>query len=168
MIRATRLCDAAHAQDEVWLDLDGRRRRRGVVHSQAGTAILIDLAETPALRDGDGLACEDGHVLRVRASPEPLLEIGASDARHLVRLAWHLGNRHLPTQIVDGDAPHLRIRADHVIADMAAKLGGTVREIEAPFDPEGGAYGHGGTMGHDHAPQHHGDHDQHHAPHDHA
>lgn len=142
------------ADDDVHLAHDDRRRRRIALTTEGGTRLLLDLAETPALKDGDGLVLEDGRIVRVVSAPERLTEIGATDARHLVRLAWHLGNRHLPTQIVEGDAPALRIRSDHVIADMAVRLGGTVREIEAPFDPEGGAYGHGGTQGHHHGHDH--------------
>ncbi len=167
---------AENATDTVQLSHDDRRRRRIALTTDGGMPVLLDLAETPNLRDGDGIVLADGRVVRVVAAREALLEIGARDARHLVRLAWHLGNRHLPTQIMEGDVPALRIRADHVIADMATKLGGTVREIEAPFDPEGGAYGHGGTMGHSHAHDHdhgHGhDHDHHghdaHADHAHG
>ncbi len=156
MIRAESVAfgSAENATDTVQLSHDDRRRRRISLTTDGGMPFLLDLAKTPTLRDGDGLVLEDGRIVRVVAAPEALLEIGARDARHLVRLAWHLGNRHLPTQIVEGDVPALRIRADHVIADMAAKLGGTVREIEAPFDPEGGAYGHGGTMGHSHVDAH--------------
>lgn len=151
------------ADDVVRLDHDDRRRRRIALTTDGGTRVLLDLAETPDIKDGDGLVLESGRIVRVVSAPEALMEIGARDLRHLVRLAWHLGNRHLPTQIVEADVPVLRIRADHVIADMARRLGGTVREIRAPFDPEGGAYGHGGTMGHDHghshghASHHHGD-----------
>ena len=90
---------------------------------------------------------EDGRLIEVVAAPEPLLEIRGRDPHHLVRVAWHLGNRHLPTQIM---AKGLRIRRDHVIEAMVKGLGARVIEIEAPFDPEGGAYadaGHAhGTM----------------------
>ena len=99
------------------------------------------------LRDGDGLALEDGGVVRVRARPEPLLEIHAHDDGELVRIAWHLGNRHLPVQLL-GD--RIRIRADHVIADMVEGLGGHVEAIEAPFDPEAGAYAPGAGHHHHH------------------
>jgi urease accessory protein len=105
----------------------------------------------------------------VVAAPEPLLEIRGSDPFHLVRLAWHLGNRHLPTQIV---GKGLRIRRDHVIEEMVKRLGARVIEIEAPFDPEGGAYATGHAheaagAGHAHAPHDHGAHD-HHDHHGHA
>ena len=80
---------------------------------------------------------DDGQVVRVVARPEPLLDIHAHDHAALVRIAWHLGNRHLPVQL---EGTHLRIRADHVIADMVRGLGGHVHPIDAPFDPEPGAY----------------------------
>ena len=84
--------------------------------------------------------------MRVTSRPEPLLEIHAHDAAGLVRIAWHLGNRHLPVQLL-GD--HIRIRADHVIADMVRTLGGHVHTIDAPFDPEAGAYVGGHHHHHD-------------------
>jgi urease accessory protein len=93
-------------------------------------------------------------LIEVVAAPEPLLEIRGTDPHHLVRVAWHLGNRHLPTQIM---AKGLRIRRDHVIEAMVKGLGARVIEIEAPFDPEGGAYAGGGhadaaeSGSHDHA-----------------
>jgi urease accessory protein len=94
--------------------------------------------------------------VRVRAKPEPLLEIHAHDDGELVRIAWHLGNRHLPVQLL---ADRIRIRADHVIKDMVEGLGGHVDDIEAPFDPESGAYAGGGGHHHHH---HDDDHDHHH------
>ncbi|WP_418068003.1 urease accessory protein UreE [Roseibium salinum] len=107
------------------------------------------------LRHGDGLELEDGRFVEVLAEPEDLVEIEADDAGHLVRIAWHLGNRHLPTQLMGAT---LRIRRDHVIEDMVARLGGRLTPVSAPFDPEGGAYGHGQTHGHDHAHGHHHEH----------
>jgi urease accessory protein len=84
----------------------------------------------------------------VRAAPERLVEIAAADADALARIAWHLGNRHLPTELRPGA---LRIRPDHVIEAMVRGLGGTVRDIEAPFQPEGGAYAsHSHGHGHEH------------------
>lgn len=127
----------AAAEDSVRLDHDMRNRRRMVFTTAAGKAILLDMARTVHLRDGDGLQLEDGDIVRVEAAAEALIEITAPDLPALVRIAWHLGNRHLPTQLL-GD--HLRIRHDHVIADMVAGLGGICEGIMAPFDPEGGAY----------------------------
>jgi urease accessory protein len=112
------------------------------------------------LRGGDALVLEDGRLIEVVAAPEPLAEIRCTDPQHLVRVAWHLGNRHLPTQIM---AKGLRIRRDHVIEAMVKGLGARVIEIEAPFDPEGGAYA---AAGHDHAAHDHAAHN--HAAHDHA
>lgn len=130
------------ATDSVVLDLEGRRKRRHVVETRGGEAILIDLEAAPALRHGQGLLLEDGAVIRIEARAEPVLDITGAD---LVRIAWHLGNRHLPTEIrADG----LRIRADHVIAGMLTGLGAEIQALDAVFEPEGGAYGH-----------HHHDHD---------
>jgi urease accessory protein len=124
------------ASDTVALDLEGRRRRRHVVTTRKGETILIDLAEAPRLTHGSGLLLEDGTVLRVEALSEPVIEITAPD---LVRIAWHLGNRHLPTEI---RANALRIRPDHVIEAMLEGLGASLKRLETVFEPESGAYGH--------------------------
>jgi urease accessory protein len=152
MIRATAI-RAQHrwtesAADSVVLDFDDRHRRRMAMTGTRGLAFLLDLENAVALRGGDALVLEDGRLIEVVAAPEPLVEIRGRDPHHLVRLAWHLGNRHLPTQIMP---KALRIRRDHVIEAMVRGLGARVLEIEAPFDPEGGAY----AGGHDHAGEHH-------------
>jgi urease accessory protein len=142
MRRALQIADAAEgAVDAVALDLEGRRRRRHVVRTRSGEEVLIDLAEAPSLKAGQGLRLEDGAVLEVEALPEPVVEIRARD---LVKIAWHLGNRHLPTEIRENA---LRIRPDHVIEAMLLGLGAELRRLEAAFEPESGAYG-----------QHHGHH----------
>ncbi len=185
MIRATAI-RAQHrwtesAADSVVLDFDDRHRRRMAMTGTRGLAFLLDLENAVALRGGDALVLEDGRLIEVVAAPEPLVEIRGRDPHHLVRLAWHLGNRHLPTQIMP---KALRIRRDHVIEAMVRGLGARVLEIEAPFDPEGGAYagGHDHAGEHQHAPapgggshahgDHHHDHDDHgdhdHHPHPHA
>ena len=157
-----------------------------------GLDFLLDLEHAVALRSGDALVLEDLRLIEVVAAPEPLLEIRGSDPLHLHRVAWHLGNRHLPTQIMP---KALRIRRDHVIERLVRGLGARVTEIEAPFDPEGGAYadsGHAHAQGaatdphpashdqaihdhaahHDHAPHHHHDavgaHDHRHQHHVHS
>lgn len=132
--------------DTVLIDFDRRHRRRIQLTTEAGTELLLDLPQAVRLRDGDGLQTEAG-IVRVRARPEPLLDIHAQDAAGLVRIAWHLGNRHLPVQML-GD--HIRIRADHVIAEMVRGLGGHVHAVDAPFDPEAGAYAGGGGHHHHH------------------
>src|ERR1700704_6230422 len=188
MIRATQV-RAAHRwtqapADTVVLDFDDRHRRRMAMTGTRGLEFLLDLENAVVLRGGDALVLDDGRLIEVVAAPEPLIEIRCSDPHHLVRVAWHLGNRHLPTQIT---AKGLRIRRDHVIEAMVKGLGARVIEIEAPFDPEGGAYagagqGHlpeGGPhdhashdgSSHDHGGHHehdeHCDHDHHHG-HSHA
>lgn len=141
LLQATSILPAgswtATPADTVLIDFDRRHRRRIQLTTEAGHGLLLDLPQAVRLRDGDGLQLDDGRIVRVKARPEPLLDIHAHDAAGLVRIAWHLGNRHLPVQML---GTHLRIRADHVIADMVRTLGGHVHELEAPFDPEPGAY----------------------------
>ena len=139
------------AVDCVLIDWDRRHRRRILLRTEAGADLLLDLPQAVRLRGGDGLLLDGGGVVRVEARPEPLLELHAHSADALVRIAWHLDNRHLPAQLLDG---RVRIRAEHVIADMVRGLGGHVAELSAPFDPEAGAY----AGGHHH---HHGDDDGH-------
>jgi urease accessory protein len=143
------------ADDCVQLDFDGRHRRRIALLTDGGEELLLDLTETTALVDGDRLVTEDGRHVRIVARPEALMEVSVADPARLARLAWHIGNRHLPTEIA---GPLLYLRRDHVIAAMLEQLGATVRNVDRPFNPEGGAYGHGRTHGHDHDHHHH-DHD---------
>jgi urease accessory protein len=98
--------------DTVVLDFDDRHRRRMAMTGTRGLEFLLDLEHAVALRGGDALMLEDGRLVEIVAAAEPLLEIRGRDPQHLVRIAWHLGNRHLPTQIM---AKALRIRRDHVI-----------------------------------------------------
>lgn len=114
---------------------------------ETGVEFLLDLPKAVPLSHGDGLVLEEGGIVAVVAAPERLIEVRAGADIDLVRIAWHLGNRHLPTQLL-GDC--LRIREDHVILEMLTKLGARTALIEAPFDPEGGAYGHGRVQGHEH------------------
>ncbi len=129
----------ASAVDCIALDAHERHRRRIVLTAERGTTFLLDLPQATALRDGDGLLLDDGAIVRIAGRREPLVEITAAGASELARLAWHIGNRHIDVQVV-GD--RLRIRRDHVIEDMLRGLGARVTPIEAPFDPEGGAYAH--------------------------
>jgi urease accessory protein len=123
--------------DRVVLAADERQRRRGAMTGEGGTEFLLDLAHAATLHDGDGLVLDDGAIVLVVAKPEPLLEIAAPTPHALPRLAWHIGNRHAEVQIVGG---RLRIRRDHVLEQMLIGLGAQVTEIEAPFEPEPGAY----------------------------
>ncbi|CAN7571937.1 urease accessory protein UreE [Phenylobacterium sp. LjRoot225] len=136
---------AAAPADRVRLDYDGRRRRRIVLTGMAGARYLLDLPETAHLRHGDALKLADGRLVEVEALAEPLLEIRAASTEALLRLSWHIGNRHLAAAVF---ADRILIRRDHVIAHMLEHQGAQVREVEAIFDPEGGAY-------HDHAPHSH-------------
>jgi urease accessory protein len=135
------------AIDRVVLDYDGRHRRRIVLTGQSGVEYLLDLAGATHLRHGDGLVLAGGGILLVVARPEPLLEIRAASPEALTRLAWHIGNRHLAAAI---QADRILIRRDHVIAHMLEHQGARVREVEEPFDPEGGAYNDHGPGDHAH------------------
>jgi urease accessory protein len=140
--------------DVVRLDYDRRTRRRIALTAAGGLSFLLDLAKTPVLAAGDGIRLEDGRIVAVEAAPERLLEIACTDDRALACIAWHLGNRHLATEI---GARVVYIREDHVIADMARGLGAEVRSVERPFNPERGAYSQGAGHSHGHH-HHHGDH----------
>jgi urease accessory protein len=118
------------------LDFDGRHRRRIRMTADQGEDVLLDLPRAIAMTDGDGLQLEDGKWLKVRAATELVVEVTHKDPNQLVRLAWHLGNRHLPTEIRD---QVLRIRPDHVIEKMLG-FGANLVKVQAPFQPEGGAY----------------------------
>jgi urease accessory protein len=136
---------AARAIDRVTLAADDRHRRRLVMTGEAGTRFLLDLPQATMLYDGDGLVLDDGSIVRVVGKPEPLVEIAAPDEAARLRFAWHIGNRHVEVQVV-GD--RLRIRRDHVLEAMLRGLGATLTPLEAPFDPEQGAYAHGHDDGH--------------------
>ena len=144
MMRAHRRSDAGEATLTVRLGYDDRHRRRLAVTATGGERVLIDLAETERLRDGDLLELEDGRVLRIEAEAEAVADLRAADAVALTKIAWHLGNRHTPTAVLPD---RLRIRRDHVLEAMVERLGGTVERTAQPFDPEVGAYhdpaGHG-------------------------
>jgi urease accessory protein len=178
MLRAEKVIPAGHwsgaPADTVVLDFDARYRRRVTMTGVGGLEFLLDLAEATMLRGGDGLRLDDGRVVEVVAEPEPLAEIRAADPLALTRVAWHFGNRHLPTEIMP---KALRIRRDPVIEAMVEGLGARVIALQAPFNPEGGAYAkaEGGAPdahhhGHDHAhhDHDHGDHHAHDHYHDHA
>ena len=137
--------------DTVTLAYLDRHRRRIRLVADSGATFLLDLPRATHLAEGDGLELNTGGYLRVGAVAEPVLEIATADRASLLRIAWHLGNRHLPLQVV-GD--RLRIREDHVIAEMVSGLGGRITRLEAPFDPEFGAYAG--------APHHHAEDDSDH------
>jgi urease accessory protein len=184
MLRADRVIGAGawsgEPADSVVLGYEERYRRRFVMTGVGGLAFLLDLPEAAMLRGGDGLRLEDGRIVEVVAAPEPLAEIRAADALGLMRVAWRLGARHLDIELMP---KALRIRRDPAVEEMVKGLGARVVALEAPFNPEGGAYvqaeeahGHDHDHGHEHehGHAHHGhehaghDHDHHEHEHDHA
>jgi len=153
-VAATVVRPAVEPADTITLEETDRHRRRIRLTSDGGIGFLLDLTRARLLRHGDGLVLCDGRVIAVRAVPEPLMEVKGRNGRHLLALAWQIGNRHLAAQI---EPDRILIRRDHVIADMLTGLGAVLAEVTEPFDPEGGAYGDA----------HHGHH-HHHGAHDHA
>jgi urease accessory protein len=153
--------------DSVVLDFDERYRRRFAMTGVGGLEFLLDLNEAAMLRSGDGLRLDDGRIVEVVAAPEPLAEVRAADALALIRVAWHLGNRHLATELMP---KALRIRRDPVIEAMIQGLGARVIPLEAPFNPEGGAYVQAETSAHEprHGHVHGHDDDLGHVGHDHG
>lgn len=154
--------DDAVIADTLVLDLDQRRMHRGVVVAVKGTSVELDLDAPVWLRTDDVLVLEDGALIEVVAAPEPLLEVRAPDVQILARVAWMLGDRHVPVQILSS---RLRLHRDPAIKEMLSRFAVKLTEIEAPFDPEGGAY-----ADHDHAHdqsgrEHHHQHPDHHRHH---
>ena len=138
----------------VTLEFDARHRRRIRLTTDQGEDVLIDLPQAVALADGDALQLDDGRLLKVQAAAEAVVEVRHREPNQLMRLAWHLGNRHLPTEIREHV---LRIRPDHVIEEMLQRFGAELMKMQAPFQPEGGAYSDDGRHhGHDRGGHHHG------------
>lgn len=149
------------ATDKVALAYDERKRSRLKIMLASGSEAGIFLERGDHLHDGDRLAAENGAaVVEIRAAPEKLIEAVADSPLLFARAAYHLGNRHVPVQILPNEnGGTLRFQTDHVLADMVRGLGCAVSDTEAPFQPESGAYGsHGGHPHHaddDHAPDLH-------------
>jgi urease accessory protein len=139
---------------------EDRQRRRAVLKTVAGSEFLLDLDKASVISEGDAVRLEDGSLIAVHAAPEALLEIRAENPLRLMRVAWHIGNRHTPAEIT---ADALYIEDDHVLAEMIRGQGCSLTKVTRPFRPERGAYDH---AGHDHDHEHHG-HDHDHG-HDHA
>jgi len=134
------------------LPFDGRQKSRLRTQLESGEVVALALPRGEILRGGDLVTASDGRVIEVVASPEPLLHVECSNPAALARAAYHLGNRHVPVQVGEG---FLRLGADHVLEEMLRKLGATVTSLDAPFEPEAGAYagghaheemGHGGRI----------------------
>jgi urease accessory protein len=148
--------------DTVVLDHEDRHRRRIALTGEKGIEVLMDLEKATVLNDGDALKLEDGSLVLVKAAPEKLVRITAHNPKRLMKVAWHIGNRHTPAEIGEEE---IFIQADHVLEEMVRGLGAEVSAVERAFQPERGAYDQGGH-GHHHGHGH--DHDHGHHDHDHA
>ena len=151
--------------DTVVLAHEDRQRRRAVLKTDHGSDILLDLDKSGVLSEGDALKLEDGSLVLVKAAAQDLIEVRAENPLRLMRVAWHIGNRHTPAEIT---ADALYIEDDHVLAEMIRGQGCSTTKVTRPFRPERGAYDHGSQgHGHDHDYGHgHKVHDHHH--HDHG
>jgi urease accessory protein len=144
MLRAVTHLLAQHSPENavvcgvVTLSYHDRHRRRLQMHTDGGMAFLLDLPQATYLQDGDYLALEDGRYVRIAAACEHIMDVTAATPEALARLAWHVGNRHTPVQVLDGGV--LRMAYDHVLDDMVQGLGGCVCKGIAAFSPEPGAY----------------------------
>ncbi len=170
MPRATRVLPAADRKGEAIVDtlilpFAQRQAQKGFLFGTKGTCVELDLAETARLRTDDALVLEEGGIVEVVAEAEPLIEARATDLPSLARLAWHLGDRHVPVQVLE---KRLRLRRDPAIEALLESLGAKLVAIDAPFEPEGGAYTVPASEHHHHAHDHHHDHDHAHHNHDHA
>ena len=147
--------------DRVVLDHEARHKRRAMLKGEGGLDFLLDLEKAAMLDDGDALKLEDGRLVEVKAAPQRLVEITTGSPERLLRLAWHIGNRHTPAEVADGA---IYIEEDHVLVEMVRGLGAATRIVERPFRPERGAYHHD-EHAHSHDHDHHGHghgHDHHH------
>lgn len=177
MLRATSVVRKAAVKadrviETLTLDHEDRGRRRLALKGDAGLDVLLDLDKPTALKDGDAVRLEDGRLVLIRAAAQSLLEIRADNPLRLMRVAWHIGNRHTPAEIT---AEALYIENDHVLAEMVRGQGCAMAVVERPFQPERGAYDHDHAScdhpSHDHASHDHGSHARHdhaHDRHDHA
>jgi urease accessory protein len=161
MPRATSVLAAADRRDRpvidtVILDYAQRSTRKISVTGVKGGIIDIDLHQPVRLHTDDLLLLDDGGLVEVVAAPEPLVEARAGDVAALARLAWHLGDRHVLVQLLPN---RIRVRHDASVEALLKSLGAKVTTIEAPFEPEGGAYEsshrHDYAHGHDHGHDHH-------------
>lgn len=131
--------------DSVTLDHDARHRRRVMLRSDGGFEFLLDLDKPAALDDGDALKLDDDRLILVKAARQNLLQVTAENPLRLLRIAWHIGNRHTPAEIT---AEAIYLEPDHVLAEMVRGQGCRVTPVERPFRPERGAYDHGASHAH--------------------
>lgn len=146
-----RIEQPSQIDDYVALPFDLRKKSRLRVTLQSGNEAALMLERGSILRGGDCLRAESGEVVEVQAAHEPVMDVTANTPQQLTRAAYHLGNRHVPLQVGDG---WLRLEQDHVLKEMLLGLNVSVNELEAPFEPEAGAYGGGHRHHHDDETQH--------------
>lgn len=171
------LADASEIHDHLTLPYELRMRGRLRATTDTGYEVGLFLDRGPVLRDGACLQAESGEIIRIRAADEPVVTAYVEPGLPMARLCYHLGNRHVALQIgaigsedtatdgpVDGQTGWVRFSPDHVLEELAERLGATLEHHHAPFDPEPGAYaqaGHAHSHGHSHDHSH--DHDHPHA-----
>ena len=141
MLRAISILPPGHGQgipfDVVVLEHDERRLRRKLLRLAHGDEVMVDFPQTVTLEHGAALQLEDGRLAEVVAAEELLYEVRGRDTAHLVRLAWHIGNRHTSAQLED---TRILIKRDHVLKAMLEGLGATITNVTEPFFAEHGAY----------------------------
>jgi urease accessory protein len=153
MILATQvIAQGNKASESISLTFDQREKSRLRAKTLAGEELGLQLKIGTMLSHGDKLQLTDGRVVEVIAADETLHEVRAPSATQLARIAYHVGNRHVPLQVNDD---HLLMLPDHVLKAMVEGLGGSVRQVTRPFQPESGAYGHS-HVHHSHDDQGHG------------
>lgn len=134
----------SQAEASVTLDFEARHSRHGMLTTDRGEQVLLDLPHPEIMAEGDGLRLGDGRWIAVRAAVEPVMEARHSGQRQLMLLAWHLGNRHVPAEIWPSA---LRVRPDPAVEEMLVRAGAQLTKLEAPFHPEPGVYEHPGSHG---------------------
>jgi urease accessory protein len=169
-LKMTRSAYKVEVRGQLRLPFESRQKTRLHTKLVSGEEVGLKLPRGEILRGGDLVTASDGRVIEIVAQPEKVLHI---ETRELAKVAYHLGNRHVPVQVGEN---FLRIAEDHVLEEMVRKLGAKVSRMEAPFEPEAGAYagghhqhdemGHGGKI-HDHHEEHDHDHDHEHCDHPH-
>ena len=130
--------------DNITLTYEERFIRRKKLTTDNGTAFLVNLSETVSINENNFFELENGNLIKVLSKEENLIEVSGENIKQII---WHLGNRHLPTQIEEN---RVLIQDDAVILDMILKLNGNVKKVFEKFNPEGGAYGLGRTHSHKH------------------
>lgn len=168
MIRATSILRRAAVKperiaDTLTLDHEARHRRRIALTAEGGLEFLLDLERATVLDDGDAVKLEDGRLVQIKAAPERLIEVTTENPLRLMKVAWHIGNRHVAAEI--GESA-LYIGYDHVLLEMVRGLGATAREVMRSFRPEKGAYESPQAQAYEHQAHDHHGHDHH--GHDHA